>query len=205
MPDSPSVADINTSSDQSHNSIIKIVWKIVYWILALFFLGFGFFAVIGGEQWWGAIFIINGFLFIYSSPSLNRKSSKVLDREVTYLVLVLFFCSLGIIIALTMEHTTKQWYGIICFIIMTIFSVLSVSLKDGSKVNPVIEKFYKKASSVSFANVSTLLGSFMQIKPEIKRMEITEGNKTLSLFEKMVGIVTIITGIIAIYSFFKGV
>ena len=205
MSDSSSVVDTSTLSDQTHNSIIKTVWKIVYWILALFFLGFGFFAVIGGEQWWGAIFIINGFLFIYSSPSLDRKSGKVFDREITYLVLVLFFCFLGIIIALTTEHTTKQWWGIICFIIMTIFSVFSVSLKEGSKANPVIEKFYKKASSISFVDVITLLGSLVQIKPEIKRTEITERKKITSLFEKLVGIITIISGIIAIYSFFKGV
>lgn len=232
MLGSSSVVGTSVRADKSQNSTIKTVWKLVYWILGLFFLGFGFFAITGGEQWWGAIFIINGFLFIYSSNSMDGKNRKILDGEIAYLVLVLFFCFLGILIALTTEQTTKQWWGILCFFIMTIFSVLSISQKEGSKANPVIENFYKKTSSLSVVNASPLSDSpepetfssplqktnfkiedkrkesrileTEQIKPEIKRLEIAEGNKKLSLFEILVGIVSLIAGLIAIYSFFKG-
>lgn len=199
MQGSSSAVGTSTLADQSHNSTIKIVRKLVYWILGLFFLGFGFFAIIGGEQWWGVIFIINGILFFNSSTSLNEKSRKILDREITYLVLALFFCFLGIVIALTTEQTTKQWWGIICFIIMTIFSILAISLKEGSKANPVTKNFNKKISSLSFVNTNHLSDSpetysfssplqktnfkveeerkearileAEQIKPEIKRVE----------------------------------
>lgn len=71
---------------------------------------------------------------------------------------------------------------------MTDFFILSISLKEGSKAN----------------SIKNHLGLSVQIKPELKRMEIAEGNKNFSLFEILVGAVSIITGIIAIYSFFKG-
>jgi hypothetical protein len=147
--------DTSTLADQSYDSTIKTVWKLVYWILALFFLGFGIFALIGGSEWWGAIFIINGILFINSSTSLNGKSKKILGREIVYLVLVLFFCFFGTLITLA----TECWWGISFFFIMTIFSVLSTSLKEGSKANPVIEIFYKKINSLSFVNASPLSDS----------------------------------------------
>lgn len=94
MQGSSSVVGTSILADQSHDGTLKTVWKIVYWILALFFLGFGIFALIGGSEWWGAIFIINGILYINSSTSLNGKNRKILDREIVYLVLVLFFCFL---------------------------------------------------------------------------------------------------------------
>jgi hypothetical protein len=203
MPDSSSVADTSTIADRLHNNTIQTVWKLIYWILGLFFLGFGCLALIDGSQWWGVIFIINGILFLNSSSSLNEKGRETIYREIVYLFLALFFCFLGILIAVPTEQTTKQWWGIFCFIIMTEFSILSISLKTVSKANP-IENLFKKISSLSFVDAIIHLSSSVQIKPEIKRLEIAEGNKKLSLFEILVGIVSIITGIIAIYSFFKG-
>jgi len=188
MPGSSSVVDTSSLANQSHDRIIKIIWKLGYWILGLFFLGFGCLALIDGSQWWGAIFIINGILFLNSSSSLNEKGRETAYREIAYLFLVLFFCFLGILITVPTEQTTKQWWGIFCFIVMTEFSILSISLKNGSRAY----------------SIKNLLGSSVQIKPEIKRVEIAEGNKKLSLFEILVGLVTIITGVIAIYSFLKG-
>lgn len=203
MPSSSSVVDISALADQLHNNTIKTVWKLVYWILGLFFLGFGCLALIDGSQWWGVIFIVNGILFLNSSSSLNEKDRETAYREIVYLFLVLLFCFLGILIAVPTEQTAKQWWGIFCFIIMTEFSILSISLKKGSKANS-IKNFFRKISSLSFEDAMTLLSLSVQIKPEIKRLEIAQGDKKLSLFEILVGIVSIITGLIAIYSFFKG-
>ena len=129
--------------NQLHDSAISTVWKLVYWILGLFFLGFGFLAILGGSEWWGAFFIINGFLYIYSSSSLNRKSKKLLDREITYLVLVLFFSFLGFFLIIGL----KLWWGVFSFIIMTAFSVLSVTLNEENKVPPVLKNLFTKTNS----------------------------------------------------------
>jgi hypothetical protein len=157
---SSSVVGTSTLVDQSHDGILKTVWKIIYWILALFFLGFGILALIGGSEWWGVIFIINGILFINSSTSLNGKNRKILDREIVYLVLVLFFCFFGILITLASKSLSSWWWcGIVFFFIMTIFSILSTSLNEESKVSLVIEKFYKKISSLSFVSASPVSDS----------------------------------------------
>jgi len=119
---------------------------------------------------------------------LNENGRKTAYRKIAYLFLGLFFGFLGILIALSTDHPLRQWWGIFCFVIMTEYFILSISLKEGSKAN----------------FIKNLLGSSAQIKTEIKRMENTEGNEKLSLFETLVGIVSIITGIITIYSFLKG-
>jgi hypothetical protein len=42
--------------NQLHDNAISTVWKLAYWILGLFFLGFGFLAILGGSEWWGVFF-----------------------------------------------------------------------------------------------------------------------------------------------------
>lgn len=146
---------MNAQVNQLNDSTIKTVWKLVYWILALFFLGFGFIAVIGGSEWWGVSFIINGFLFITSSTSLNGKGKKILDKEIIYLMLVLFSSFLGILLVLGFN----LWWGVISFVIMTILSFFSVTLNEENKKPPIIEKFYKKINSLLSVKANTLFDS----------------------------------------------
>lgn len=192
MSGSLPVVDTSALEDQSHDSTIKIitniVCKIVYRTLGLLFIGFGCLALIDGTQWWGLIFILNGILFLNSFFPLNEKGRKTAYRKLVYLFLGLFFGFLGILIVVPPDSFLKQWFGIFCLIIMTEFFILSVSMKNISQTN----------------SIKNLLGSLIQIKTEVKRMAVVEGNKKLSLFEILVGVVSIITGIIAIYSFLKG-
>lgn len=146
---------MNTIADQSPDSTIQTVWKIVYLILALLFLGFGLIALIGGFQWWGVIFIINGGLFINSSISLNGKSKKILSREIVYLFFAFFFALTGLLFVIGAKNWWGTLGGTICYCIMTTFSILSVSLKEERKANPVIEKIYRKINLSSFVNETT--------------------------------------------------
>ena len=74
MEKSSSAVDASTPADQSYASILNIVLKIVYAILALCFLFLGLIVTVGGGQWWGVFFFIVTIIFLDFVTSRKGKS-----------------------------------------------------------------------------------------------------------------------------------